>query len=145
MPPCLAVVDDDLDLIDLMPLVLADLGWKCLPITDSATACDVIAAATPDAMLLDLHLESRNGGMDIARQLGDRPETAGIPVILWTADARFVDEQGTWLQERGIKILSKPFELDELSALLDALTSQGSTPRPSPSPPSRGAEHFDAV
>jgi DNA-binding response OmpR family regulator len=126
--PCLAVVDDDRDLLDFMLLALEDCGWNCLPIATSAGACDLIAAAVPDAVLLDLHLESRNQGMDIIRQLGDRPETAGIPVIIWTADARFLREQRVWLRERGIQALSKPFDIDELAALLDSLMPQVRTP-----------------
>jgi two-component system OmpR family response regulator len=118
------VVDDDRDLLDLMPVALEDCGWDCLPITASADACDLIAAATPDAVLLDLHLETRNQGMEILRQLGNRPETAGIPVIIWTADARFLQEQDAWLRERGIQVLPKPFELDELATLLGALASR---------------------
>jgi CheY-like chemotaxis protein len=132
--PCLAVVDDDRDLLDFMLLALEDCGWNCLPIATSAGACDLIAAAVPDAVLLDLHLESRNQGMDIIRQLGDRPDTAGIPVILWTADARFLDEKEAWLRDRGIQVLAKPFDIDELAAVLDSLTPQVPAPGITPTP-----------
>jgi two-component system OmpR family response regulator len=144
-PPRLAIVDDDQDLLDLMPLACSEWGWECLAITDSATACNQIAVAAPDAVLLDLHLESRNRGMDVLQQLLDRPDTAGIPVILWTADAYFLAEREAWLRERGIKVLAKPFEIDELAALLDALRLQAVAPRPTPAVERSRADVFETM
>lgn len=42
------------------------------------------------------------------------PETTDIPVIICSADTRAVRAKEDWLRERDVKILEKPFNLDDL-------------------------------
>jgi CheY-like chemotaxis protein len=77
--------------------------------------------AVPDAILLDLHLESPGSGWRVREQLEADPRTHDIPVIIWSADVREIEEKREWMEEQKLSVLTKPFELDDVIALLDGL------------------------
>jgi CheY-like chemotaxis protein len=119
--PWLAVVDDDRELQDMMRQVLAMLGWGPIPITTASGAFERIVDTHPDAVILDLHLESREAGWRVLEQLTTDPRTGSIPIIIWSGDVRELEEKGAWFREHSIAVLPKPFEMDELALLLDNL------------------------
>jgi len=91
----------------------------------------------PDLVLLDLHLPDMPGET-VLRRLQTNPRTAGIPVVILSADARpsLIER----LLEQGARgFLTKPLAVKELLELLDAVAAereqaaagQGPGPRPS--------------
>lgn len=118
----LAVVEDDRDLRDLVAQIVVDWGWTTIPIPDGSRAGDLIACDVPDAVLLDLHLSSPQSGWTVLEALRTDPATCRIPIIIWSADVRQLEEKGTWLREQGISVLPKPFDIEDLSRLLDSVT-----------------------
>jgi CheY-like chemotaxis protein len=118
---CLAIVDDDRELLDLMGEFLTEFGWRIVSITSAADAFAGIVNAVPDAILLDLHLESPGSGWRVREQLEADPRTHDIPVIIWSADVREIEEKREWMEEQKLSVLTKPFELDDVIALLDGL------------------------
>jgi PAS domain S-box-containing protein len=80
-------------------------------------------ASRPDAVLLDLHLPDRSGE-DVLRELRADPNTAGIPVIVVSADATpsRIDQL---LAAGAAGYLAKPVDMVELFAVLDGALIRG--------------------
>lgn len=117
----LAIVDDDRDLLELMRELLADVSWESTPITAASRAFDRLVTLMPDGIVLDLHLESPDAGWRVLEQIRGDPRTRGIPVIVWSADLRQLDQKRDWLDEHGIPVLVKPFDVDDLLVLLERI------------------------
>jgi CheY-like chemotaxis protein len=115
----IAVVDDDQSLLDLMTDLLSERSWQVLALRDSATAYESLLVAQPDAILLDIRLSGTQSGWDILDRLQAHPATQPIPVILWSGVTGDLDGKQEWLLARGIPVLSKPFEVDDLFGYLD--------------------------
>lgn len=82
---CILLIDDDKDLLLLMSGKLRREGFD---ITISPNAEDLAALlinSHPDLIILDIHMQGVDGG-DICRMLKSDPETAKIPVVMFSAN-----------------------------------------------------------
>ncbi len=124
----IAVVNDDTAFIDLMSDLLSDEGYQTIPHKVGDTAYDMIRNAQPDLVVLDIQLEHRDSGwvtLDLVRL---DPRTAHIPIIICSADARFLQEKEAHFRTKGCWSIEKPFNLEELLALVEqALASVASS------------------
>jgi CheY-like chemotaxis protein len=116
----IAVVDDDQSLLDLMSELLRERNWTMIALRDGYHAGEVVRSSAPDAILLDIRLDSEISGWDVLDELLAEPATRSIPVIIWSADAKTLDARRERLRQAGVRVLAKPFEIDELFRLLDA-------------------------
>ena len=80
---------------------------------------DLIRQHHPDLVLLDLNLGDIHGSQVLA-QLKDDPETAGIPVVIVSADATAHRVQET-LAAGAVEYLTKPLDVGRFLAILDEL------------------------
>jgi CheY-like chemotaxis protein len=115
----ICVVDDDQTLLDLVAELLRERNWTMLALRDGRGAGEIVRTAAPDAILLDIRLDSDTSGWDVLDDLLAEPTTRSIPVIIWSADAKTLSERRVWLHEAGVRVLAKPFEIDDLFRLLD--------------------------
>jgi len=84
-----------------------------------------IHAQRPDVILLDMHLPDIDG-MELLRRLQADPATAGIPVVVVSADA--LESQIVEAVALGAyRYLTKPVNVGELLAVLDGLLSEVNT------------------
>jgi CheY-like chemotaxis protein len=118
----IAVVDDEEPILGLVHELLTDVGHRVLLHRTTADAEAMIAAVSPDLIFLDIAVESRDAGWHLLKRLRANPETATLPVIVSTADAVFVRERADDLAALGCALLTKPFDLDDLLALVAQLT-----------------------
>ena len=70
-------------------------------------------------MLLDVRLEDARAGWHLLQQLVQAPPSRHVPVIVTSADGEFLHAQHEHLQPWGLTVLDKPFDLNELVALVD--------------------------
>lgn len=119
-----AVVGDDPTLANLIEEVLDLGGFDTLVIGNLAAAAARIAAIRPAAVLLDVRIEQRAACWRIIEQHGADSRTAGIPVVVCTADEGFLREHAGGLAARGVRCLSKPFEIDDLIAVVATATGR---------------------
>ncbi|MGN8247393.1 response regulator transcription factor [Cellulomonas soli] len=117
MPADVLVVDDDPGLRELLDSGLAFAGYDVRTAATAAEAFDRLRERRPDAVVLDVVLPGTDG-LDVLRLLrstGDR-----TPVLLLTArDA--VPDRVAGLTAGADDYLTKPFDLTELVARLEAL------------------------
>lgn len=114
----LLLAEDDATLGSALVTALQREGWQVEWSTDGLDAYARLHGQRFDALLLDLGLPGLNG-LDLLHRL--RQTDPELPVIIVTAYADLRD------RVRGLDFgaddyLAKPFELDELSARLRALT-----------------------
>ncbi len=112
------LVDDDADLSESLHIVLELSGYSVSSARDGADALDRLARdPLPAVILLDLMMPGMNGVEFRERQLRD-PRIRDIPVVLLTgAGAQTVEPHIA----TGARLLRKPFDIDELFAVIDTL------------------------
>jgi two-component system response regulator MprA len=111
------VVDDEPAVRDALDRALRLEGYRVELAADGNEALDALAAAAPDAMVLDL-LMPHVDGLEVCRRLralGDK-----TPVLVLTARDQVADKV-RGLDAGADDYLVKPFALDELKARLRAL------------------------
>jgi CheY-like chemotaxis protein len=80
---------------------------------------DLIRQHRPDLVLLDLNLGDIHGSQVLAQLKAD-PDTAGIPVVIISADATAHRVQET-LAAGAVEYLTKPLDVGRFLAILDEL------------------------
>jgi two-component system response regulator MprA len=113
----LLVVDDDRALREVLRRTLQLGGYEVELAESGAGALTQIAAATPDAVVLDIGLPDLDG-LEVCRLL--RAEGNRVPVLMLTARDAVADRiEG--LDAGADDYLVKPFDIDELKARIRAL------------------------
>jgi CheY-like chemotaxis protein len=121
------VVDDDAVIRNLLEVNLQLEGYEVSLAIDGGDALTQVAAAPPDLILLDVMMPGMDG-WDVAKRLKNDEIAAAIPVVLLTARAMRADVQrGTDLGVEGY--VTKPFDPDELLAVIDRLLGAGARER----------------
>jgi putative two-component system response regulator len=117
--PDVLVVDDDATAATFLAACLEGEGCAVRTAADGPAALDLLAAAAPDLVLLDLDLPGL-GGLELCRRLKADPATRLLPVVVLTGrDAEGARRQA-W--ELGAdEYLTKPFRPAELLARCRAL------------------------
>src|SRR5450759_1356740 len=89
----ICVVDDAQTMLDLVAELLRERNWTMLALRDGRGAGEIVRTAAPDAILLDIRLDSDTSGWDVLDDLLAEPTTRSIPVIIWSADAKTLSER----------------------------------------------------
>ncbi len=111
------VVDDDRAIRESLDRALALEGYRVVTATDGALALDLIAAETPDVVVLDLMMPNVDG-LTVCRRLRARRDRT--PILMLTARTETSDRV-SGLDAGADDYLPKPFDLDELLARIRAL------------------------
>jgi len=111
------VVDDQLAIVEMLALLLSELGVEANGTTVSSEAHQAIAALQPDLVLLDLMMPAPDG-LAVLDTLKNDPRTAHIPVVLCTASI-LSPSQSLLFSDKSIGVLSKPFDLEQLRDIVD--------------------------
>jgi CheY-like chemotaxis protein len=114
VPDCLVlVVDDDETIRTTVSETLDMEGYPVRLAADGAEALRSVEERPPRVILLDMRMPVLDG-WGVARGLAERGLAPSILVMSAAADAR------RWAREIGASdVLPKPFELDELLALVE--------------------------
>ena len=118
------VVDDEAAVRDAIRRALTFDGYEVDVASDGADAFDVMAAAAPDALIVDV-LMPRVDGLELCRRLreaGDR-----TPILILTA-RHLVSDRVAGLDAGADDYLVKPFALEELLARIRALLRRTTGP-----------------
>lgn len=113
------VVEDDRDLSRLMAAHLASEGYDVARAREAAAALELVGAGRVDVVVLDLMLP-RISGDGLLVRLREREGTRDLPVIVVSA------KDAVWTKVDLLRLgaddyLTKPFDLDELTARIEAL------------------------
>jgi DNA-binding response OmpR family regulator len=109
---CILVADDDTELQTLVARLAAAHGYTVIQALDGERALAEIALRRPDLILLDLMMP-RLDGRDVLRRLKADPDTATIPVIVYSARGEHSDRL-LGLELGADDYIEKPFNADML-------------------------------
>ncbi len=110
------IVEDDRSLARVLSDSLAVEGFDCRTADNGNTAINMVAAAAPDLVLLDIGLPVKNG-LELCRLWREGPR---IPVIMLTARGLKQDKL-RGLEAGADDYVTKPFDLEELIARIRAV------------------------
>jgi len=119
--PLVAVVQDDGTLQWLLREALEEAGYRARVWPTGDGAYPDFRASPPALALLDIRLERPDAGWELLQQLRADPATAGIPVLVTTADGAFLRERAGEARALGAEVLALPFDLDDLLAAVRRL------------------------
>lgn len=103
------VAEDDAALRLLCRTLLEHDGFQIVEVTTGSDLAAALAENEARVLLLDVHLGDDNG-IDIARELREsRPD---LPIIFFSGSAQLY---GSEAEELGAAVISKPFQVEELS------------------------------
>ncbi|MDO8885893.1 response regulator [Candidatus Oleimmundimicrobium sp.] len=106
------VVDDEVDIVKLITLKLANKGFKVIGAGDGEEALKKVAEEKPDLIILDISMPKMDG-WEVCQKLKANPESKDIPIIMLTA-LGYIAEEFKGLQLGAVKYLKKPFDADTL-------------------------------
>jgi two-component system response regulator MprA len=131
--PTVLIVDDDSDIVGMLVQVLQDDGYSVVTgVGEEALA--LAASAAPAVVLLDIMMPGIDG-VEFARRIRADARTAGIPIVAMSASHRLRERAG---QMQADDLLAKPFDLDELLAVIQRLVTRVTNGVPPPPTPNSG-------
>lgn len=121
------VVDDEREVVDLVRMVLEIDGHTVLSAEDGEQALARTEAVLPDLILLDVRMPKMSG-LTVLQHLHENPLTTDIPVIMLSVVTTHPEVQ-TALQRGAVAYLPKPFEIREMSRLVNRVLGMDATER----------------
>jgi len=108
------VIEDEPNIVAAISFILSRDGWEVSSHGHGSDAMEVIRAAAPDLVILDMMLPGRTG-LEILQALRAAPDTAGLPVLMLTARGQSRDRE---LAESigASRFMAKPFSNTEVLA-----------------------------
>jgi CheY-like chemotaxis protein len=118
VPPTMktiAVVDDELGLVDVLAASLSTLGYRVVTATNGVQGLEAIGQQTPDLVVLDFMMP-RLDGPEVLQAMQADTKLSTVPVILMSA----MPESVVGARCQGyVAFLRKPFSFD---AVVNAVT-----------------------
>ena len=136
MEKIILVVEDDRNISQLLQMYLKKEGYAVYAAYDGGEAVRQFEAVKPDLVLLDLMLPVLDG-WGVCRAIRQQGDT---PIIMLTAKGE-VDDKVLGLRQGADDYITKPFEMREVIARVEAVLRRGA---PAPAAPGRRLE-FDKL
>jgi len=121
------VVNDNPEFLDLMADVLHDERYPTTVIDgDRDDAVDLICAAVPQVLIIDLRLgKDELHGWQVLQEVRADPDLREVPTLLCSGDTvGLASIREAMAEMRRVDTLVKPFSIDELLTKLQGLLSR---------------------
>lgn len=104
------VVDDDRDIIESLHMILSSSGYDVLEAESRKECLQLLEACQPDAIILDIMMETVSDGLNLRRELRSHPWYHSIPIIVVTSIHEHTGFPLHDTGDPGDEILRKPVE-----------------------------------
>ena len=119
--PTILVVEDDDDCRTVLQDLLELNGYTVLTCPNARRAVDAARASPPALMLIDYMMPDADGGWVVRSLRESGGPAAQVPVVLTSGS-----DEGRQIADRlGVKSLEKPFDVNRLLELVQALVQKG--------------------
>jgi len=108
------VVNDTQELLEMFRTLLEMEGYDVVLSGMPILKVSEVEQIKPDLIILDLIFGDQKTGWQMLQMLKMQRSTMHIPVIVCTAALREVQEQEGYLVSQGVRIIYKPFDIDDL-------------------------------
>ena len=78
------VVDDEQDFVEIVSAELEGEGYEVITANSGEEAREKAPEEKPDAIVLDVMMETKTEGFKVARDLRERDDTKDIPLVMLT-------------------------------------------------------------
>ncbi|MBN1595907.1 diguanylate cyclase [candidate division FCPU426 bacterium] len=112
------IAEDDTNIAELVKIILEAKGYTTTWAKDGQEALDIAEEMIPDLILLDVMMPRLNG-YEVLKLLKENDDLQHIPVIFLTVKGE-TDSKVVGLRMGGHDYITKPFDLDELIARVEA-------------------------
>jgi two-component system alkaline phosphatase synthesis response regulator PhoP len=120
--PLILLVDDEPNIRETVSFILEMEGFRVVTASDGEEAITQVRRLEPPVVLLDAMLPRRDG-FDVCRTIKTDPALAGTKVVMLTALGQKTDQERAMAAGADYYV-TKPFDEEELLALLAKLTSR---------------------
>jgi len=119
--PTILVVEDDDDCRTVLQDLLELNGYTVMTCPNARRAVDAARASPPALMLIDYMMPDADGGWVVRSLRESGGPAALVPVVLTSGS-----DEGRQIADRlGVKSLGKPFDVNRLLELVQALVQKG--------------------
>ncbi len=116
----IAVVNDDTVFLEMMAAVLAERGWDTRVYRERGNAFAELQQDPPALIILDIRMESPETGWTLLELFTLDQRLCTIPVIVCSAALLDLQAHEQWLNQNGIAVLPKPFNIRQLYQEVEA-------------------------
>jgi len=113
------VVNDTQEILDLFREILEEEGYRVSVYSYAFRDLDEIKTQRPDLLILDFIIGGEAHGWQLLQKLKLDRATATLPVIVCTAAVQLARELEGHLKEKGVAVVLKPFDIDDLVQEVD--------------------------
>jgi len=113
-PLRIMVINDSIEILDLLRDILESEGFEAVTYSYALRDLVEVKQVKPDLIILDLLIGSEDFGWQFLQKLHLDPETATLPVVICTAAVSTVRDLEGHLHEKGVGVVLKPFDIDDL-------------------------------
>jgi CheY-like chemotaxis protein len=122
------VINDTAAILELFTTLLEEEDYRVS--TDAFTVemlpmLERVKTDPPDAIVLDFVIGDEGKGWQFLQLLHMDRETAGIPIVVCSAAAKLVEDLHTHLDTMGVRVVLKPFDIDDFLAELRRALDSG--------------------
>mgnify|MGYP003110779493 CR=1 FL=1 len=115
------LVEDETNIAEAIRFLLGRDGWRVETLANGGNAAEVIRAAKPDLVMLDVMLPGKTG-FEIMAELRSDDSLADMPVLMLTARGQARDREMA-LQAGVSRFMTKPFSNEEMLTAVRELTA----------------------
>ena len=108
------VVNDSREILELFEEILTDEGYEVDLYSYGLHDLVEVKESRPDLIILDYLIGDEGYGWQLLQKLKMDRDTAHIPVIVCSAAVKQLRELDAWLAEKGVGVVFKPFDIDDL-------------------------------
>jgi len=112
--PHILVINDTQEVLEVLRELLEDEGYQVSLYSAAIRDLQKIREIAPDLLILDHMMGDEEYGWQMIQKLRLDRALAELPVIVCTAAARMVEELEGHLIAKGIIVVLKPFDIDDL-------------------------------
>jgi len=119
----IAIIDDDLDILDASSLVLNSRGFKVITASNPDDGYKIVKESKPDLIILDVMMNEPDDGFYLAQKF--RKEKILTPIIMYTSVSKsFGMDFGVNELVPVNEFVEKPISPDQLIEKVEALLSR---------------------
>jgi DNA-binding response OmpR family regulator len=122
------VINDTQEILELFRNLLEEEGYEVILSGVPLQKVTDVEQIHPDLIILDILFRQEKIGWQILEMLRMNRSTASIPIIICTAALKDTQEQEGYLNNQGIRIVYKPFDLDNLLDTVKSTLETASQP-----------------
>ena len=121
--PCVLVLDDDKDLLEMVEVVLSNFEMKVHCISDSSKLFEELERVKPSLLLMDIFLGS-DDGRTLSHQIKSNGAYNNMPVILYSAGNISLNSIEASLAD---EFIAKPFDIKMLADKIRTLMEKAAS------------------